>query len=181
MKYIFLILIILITNSSAVQDCCEQCSDIFTKAVEQVEYRKEVKTQIQLYIHSCNAKADSEQLAEDFISICYDEYNQNPWMWVFVAKFESTFNVNARGAAGERGLVQIHPTHKKKIAAAGLDYSDYRDQLRFGCIMFQNNYNGSPKKALSPWTVRSKAMNQFKKIVGESLSDSNVRELSMLK
>ncbi len=68
-----------------------------------------------------------------------------------MAGYESTFNVACIGGAGERGLLQIHPCHRKRMSAMGLRYGSEPDRLYFGLLLY--SWHG-----LAPWGVRSKVL-----------------------
>lgn len=86
-----------------------------------------------------------------------------PCLLACIANPESSFNPGCRGAAGERGLAQIHPCHRRTMAALGLDFNSEADRLRFACHLITDALdNGATlRTALRPWTTRRKALAQY--------------------
>ncbi len=58
---------------------------------------------------------------------------------VAVAQCESRWDVGAVGAAGEHGLLQVHPIHAGPMARAGLDYGAEGDRLRWAVRMWEGS------------------------------------------
>lgn len=83
-----------------------------------------------------------------------------------LARYESSYRCNARGAAGERGLVQIHPVHRKRMARMGLSFADEYDRLRFACHLITTalDNGASLYAALKPWSVRTRAMKTYRSV-----------------
>ena len=62
---------------------------------------------------------------------------------VKVALCESGFNPAAVGAAGELGILQVHPVHAAAMMAAGLDFQSERDRILWAVELWQEQ-GGSP-------------------------------------
>lgn len=59
-----------------------------------------------------------------------------------------TYNTRAVGAAGERGLLQVHPIHRPTIAVLGMTWDDMFDpwaNARFGLWLYQ-------RQGWQPWS-----------------------------
>jgi hypothetical protein len=74
----------------------------------------------------------------------------DPLLLACLAKPESKFDDGAVGHAGERGLLQIHPCHKRSMARMGLDFNNSADRVAFACVL----WDGS---GLRPWSTRRAA------------------------
>ena len=126
----------------------------------------ELVNDITYYIEECGYEDDGFVAA--VIEVAYGEYEQDPWLWTMIARYESHWNHTVRGAAGERGCVQIHPTHinckTHGFTANELDWSNPRDQLRVGCMMLQERLDEGKSlwSAYSPWATRSRAWRLYK-------------------
>lgn len=66
---------------------------------------------------------------------------------VAVAQCESRFNPAAVGHAGEKGILQIHPIHRARMAEAGLDFESEADRLRYAVALWQ-------RSSWSPWSCK---------------------------
>jgi soluble lytic murein transglycosylase-like protein len=115
-----------------------------------------------LYIRQYIAQfpdVDAEQVA----NLLVDAGTANgvdPLLLMCLARYESTFNVADVGAAGERGLLQVHPCHRRAMKRAGLDFYTEADRLAFACRL----YNA---QGLKPWTVRRRALALYDELRGE--------------
>lgn len=56
-----------------------------------------------------------------------------------VADCESKWNPAAVGKLGERGLLQLHPTHRAAMSKAGLDYGQEVDRWKWAVRMWEGN------------------------------------------
>lgn len=52
---------------------------------------------------------------------------------------ESKWNTKAVGSLGERGLFQIHPIHKSRMATLGLDYDNESDRIKFAVVKWRES------------------------------------------
>ena len=84
----------------------------------------------------------------------------DPLILLCIARWESRYNVDTTGAAGERGLLQIHPCHKAAMRKAGLSFDSEADRLTFACMLYK-------ARGWSPWAVRGKAKREYERIQGE--------------
>jgi len=126
----------------------------------------ELTNDITAYIEECGYKDDGFVAA--VMEVAYGEYEQDPWLWTMIARYESHWKHTVRGAAGERGWIQIHPCHKtKRFTNKGLDWDDPVDQLRVGCTMLQERLDEGKSlwSAYSPWTTRTKAWRTYKTVL----------------
>lgn len=73
-----------------------------------------------------------------------------------LARYESHFRPETRGAAGERGILQIHPVHRKGMAKWGLDFDCADDRLVYGALLYA--WHGD-----RPWSVRHKARKDYER------------------
>lgn len=129
---------------------------------------------VEAYVASVNQRVDAEEVAL-MLCVAAAEAGLDPWLLAAIAKHEATFDPHARGEAGERGLLQILPVHKANFPAAGCDWDDPLDQLRFGAAMIAGSLErgASLKAALQPWSVRADALAEYarlQKLHGDSLN-----------
>jgi len=126
--------------------------------------------QAQAYILSVNPCAKDSALAAKYLVDASHEA-QLGWGWRLLAaisRYETgeKFNVKARGKAGERGLLQVHPIHRQAVKDAGLDYNDPFDCVLYGAVMLaiseRKGYN--LHRALEPWSVRELAIKEYRRI-----------------
>ena len=64
---------------------------------------------------------------------------------VAVATCESRWDPEAVGAAGERGLLQVHPVHRQAMASAGLDYDQESDRIKWAVRLWEG-------RGWTPWS-----------------------------
>lgn len=120
------------------------------------------------YIEKKNPKVNADRVLE-VLSVAkeYSTPELDMELLMFcLAEPETTFDPNEVGDAGEHGLVQIHPIHKKCIKEAGLDYNKPEDLVRWGCIMITTSLEKGKtlRQALYPWrNTRSKALSNYYK------------------
>ena len=117
---------------------------------------------VSAYIASVNPSVDADKVAA-VICMSAAEQGLDPWLLVAIARYESTFRLDAIGGAGELSLLQVHPCHEPKFAAAGCKWGDPFDCTRFGAMMLGTSLKKgwSLHKALSPWAVRPKALKLY--------------------
>ena len=60
---------------------------------------------------------------------------------------ESRFRSDAVGAAGERGLLQIHPIHQGRMEDMGLDFTKEKDRVVFANALWR-------EQGWRPWTCK---------------------------
>lgn len=84
----------------------------------------------------------------------------DPLLLACIARPESGFDDSCVGAAGERGLLQVHPCHKRAMRAAGLDFADGADRIAFACQLWA-------ARGLLPWTTRRAALRDYRRYCGE--------------
>lgn len=122
---------------------------------------------IEAYIISVNPRCKDAALAAEYLARAASESGLDWRLLAAVARYESTFDVHARGSAGERGLLQIHPVHRPRFAKAGLDWNSAADQVRFAaCVMLAPNVERyGLKAALRPWAVRSRALREYARLL----------------
>jgi hypothetical protein len=60
---------------------------------------------------------------------------------VTVIQCESRWDTNAVGAAGELGVLQIHPIHKEAMRSLGLEYNREGDRIEFAVRLWRNSGN----------------------------------------
>jgi hypothetical protein len=107
------------------------------------------------YIASVNPKVDAYAVADEF-QRAGEMYQLDPWLLASIARYESTFNTKARGRAGERGLLQVHPIHN----CSGLGYTCCGARiLRRRLDEGQDLYT-----ALRPWAVRKRALREYERL-----------------
>jgi len=114
---------------------------------------------MQAYIAEVNGAVDAAAV----VALLYEAGTANgvdPLLLLALARYESRFNIADVGGAGERGLLQIHPCHKRSMKRAGLDFYSEADRLTFACMMMK-------RSGLKPWTVRRRAMKLYEQIKGE--------------
>jgi len=125
------------------------------------------------FIHKTNPNLeDPITPAEYLVRASYEAgltYPANYELLTAIAYWETgrTFDIYARGDAGERGLLQLHPCHDDAVIAAGLNPNDSYHQVLYGALMIKWNtdiHGMSLYQALSPWTTRDLAWNTVKKI-----------------
>lgn len=118
--------------------------------------------EIAAYIGSINSNVDSVLVAK-FICDAARAQGLDPWLLVAVAQFESTYWIEARGGAGERGLLQVHPCHFPRFKAYGCDPENSYDVVRFGAAMMRESLDKGYdlNRTLEPWAVRYKAMKLY--------------------
>lgn len=78
----------------------------------------------------------------------------DPLLLACLAKPESRFNEGAIGRAGERGLLQVHPCHKRSMARMGLDFMSGPDRIAFACVLWN-------AQGLRPWSTRRAAQRDY--------------------
>jgi hypothetical protein len=78
----------------------------------------------------------------------------DPLLLACLAKPESNFNDGAVGRAGERGLLQVHPCHKRSMARLGLDFTDGADRVAYACVLWSAS-------GLKPWSTRRAAQRDY--------------------
>lgn len=83
-------------------------------------------------------------------------YQVDPRRLATLAKYESGFRPDARGRAGERGLLQVHPCHRTSMKRMGLDFDNPADVLVYGALLYA--WNGD-----KPWSVRAKARKDYER------------------
>lgn len=116
------------------------------------------RARLEQYIAKVNKRVDSAAVAAALIA-AGEAHSVDPWLLAAIARYESSMRMDARGAAGERGLVQVHPIHRKRMARLGLDFGSERDRLDFACRLYL-------ERGLKPWSVRRKALKEYKRIKG---------------
>lgn len=109
------------------------------------------------YIEESNTSLTEEQVTEVVDLLTQTE---DPLRYAAIAKYESTFRVSARGAAGERGLVQIHPCHKGSMRKCGLDFGSEVDRIAFAEQLFAS-------RGWQPWSVRKRATREYARLQDE--------------
>ena len=128
--------------------------------------------QAESYILSVNPCAKDSALAAKYLVDASNEA-QLGWGWQLLAsisRYETgdKFCVTARGACGERGLLQILPSeHKADFAPAGLDWNDPYDQVLFGAavmLAISERKGYTLHRALQPWSVRELAISEYRRI-----------------
>ena len=104
-------------------------------------------------ITAANASVNATEAATLLLAAgeCNDT---DPLLLAALARFESHYRRNRIGAAGERGMLQIHPCHKKSMKAAGLDFYSEADRLTYACMLYA-------EQGWKPWTVREKAKKEY--------------------
>ena len=130
--------------------------------------------QAESYILSVNPCAKDSALAARYLVDASHEA-QLGWGWQLLASIahpESHFDIHDRGKAGERGLLQIHPCHRKDFKPAGLDWDSPYDQVLFGATMLaiseRKGYN--LHRALEPWSVRELAIKEYRRLTNATLA-----------
>lgn len=78
----------------------------------------------------------------------------DPLLLACLAKPESKFDDGAVGSAGERGLLQVHPCHKRSMAKIGLDFNTGTDRVAYACVLWDAS-------GLRPWTTRRAAQRDY--------------------
>ena len=68
---------------------------------------------------------------------------------VAVIQCESRWDTTVVGAAGERGVLQIHPIHRGAMAAVGLDYESEHDRIIWAVRLWQRR-GWSPTWSCAP-------------------------------
>jgi hypothetical protein len=120
---------------------------------------------VEAYILSVNPHCKDAALAADYIARAANESGIDWRLLAAVARYESTFDIHARGGAHERGLLQVHPVHKARFAKAGLDWDSECDQVRFAaCVMLAPNMAKGLRAALRPWAVRARALREYARL-----------------
>jgi hypothetical protein len=79
----------------------------------------------------------------------------DPLLFACLARYESGFHDSSIGKHGERGLLQIHPVHKRGMKRLGLNFYSGKDRIAYGCILYA-------AQGLKPWAVRSRAMKDYR-------------------
>ena len=130
--------------------------------------------QAESYILSVNPCCKDSALAARYLVDASHEA-QLGWGWQLLASIahpESHFDIHDRGKAGERGLLQIHPCHRKDFKPAGLDWDSPYDQVLFGATMLaiseRKGYN--LHRALEPWSVRELAIKEYRRLTNATLA-----------
>lgn len=77
-----------------------------------------------------------------------------PLLLACLAQAESHFDDSAVGRAGERGLLQVHPCHKRAMKKLGLDYLNGAHRVAYACVLWD-------ARGLKPWTTRRAAQRDF--------------------
>lgn len=118
-----------------------------TDPVEVVERQAVITDEqwvIGCFMNSKNSKAD-QRIPKAICDIA-PLYKLDPlWVAAIIYK-ESTFRINCTGAAGERGLMQVHPCHRKRV-----DWSkmyEIEPNIHAGCAEFVRHL-ASAKGSLS--------------------------------
>jgi hypothetical protein len=93
----------------------------------------------------------------------------DPLLFAALARYESRFDPACVGGAGERGLLQIHPCHKRRMRDAGLDFDSEVDRLSFAASLYKS-------RGLQPWTVRAKAQREYRRLKAECEKYANEPE-----
>jgi len=124
--------------------------------------------QAESYILSVNPCCKDSALAARYLVDASNEA-QLGWGWQLLASIahpESHFDIHDRGKAGERGLLQIHPCHRKDFKPAGLDWDSPYDQVLFGATMLaiSERKGYTLHRALEPWSVRELAIKEYRRI-----------------
>jgi hypothetical protein len=124
--------------------------------------------QCEAYILSVNPSTKDAALAARYlVDASYEA--QLGWGWKLLASIahpESHYDIHSRGNAGERGLLQIHPIHRKNFKPAGLDWDNEYDQVLFGATMLaiSERKGYSLHRTLQPWSVRELAIKEYRRI-----------------
>jgi hypothetical protein len=113
-------------------------------------------SRVAAYIAECNPRVDSLALARMFVA-AEAPGGMDALMMACLARYESGFDTGCTGGAGERGLLQVHPCHRRAMREAGLDFASERDRLAFA----QNLYKA---RGLRPWTVRRRALRDYRSL-----------------
>ena len=96
-------------------------------------------------------------------------YGIDPFLVVAIAEVESGFRVNARGAAGELGLMQVHPGWLGEYPQARTLYGN----VEAGCSIFAKAYHGDYVAALGYYNTGSRRNPPYERKV-----DAVYRELT---
>ena len=130
--------------------------------------------QAESYILSVNPCCKDSALAARYLVDASNEA-QLGWGWQLLASIahpESHFDIHDRGKAGERGLLQIHPCHRKDFKPAGLDWDSPYDQVLFGATMLaiSERKGYTLHRALEPWSVRELAIKEYRRLTNATLA-----------
>jgi len=138
------------------------------------------------YIASVNPNVDAEAVATELVQASLRANLGEPgnfWLLVALARYESTFDPNAVGDAGERGLLQLHPVHWDEeyrrrlglipvtppLVSAGLTPDNFADCTLYAAIMLSTSIakGKSLAQALRPWTPRKRVLRLYWELKGE--------------
>jgi len=122
------------------------------------------------FIHSINAEVDARAVAKELVFASYNANLSEPANYkllLAIARYESTFDPDAVGDAGERGLLQLHPIHFNAVRAAGLDPDNFADCTLYAAIMLSTSIakGKSLEQALEPWAVGERALELFNDMI----------------
>ena len=131
-----------------------------------------MREQIANYVHKCNSKVDAKYVADAIVTVFYDEYNQDPWLWTFIIDRESNFDTTAVSPSGKHfHWTQLARDHKRLFKGHGLTWMDDFDMLRFSACMVQDKLDKGKSlfTAFKPWETRKGAFTDYKKKFGKWL------------
>lgn len=74
-------------------------------------------------------------------------------------RFESHGREQASGPAGERGILQCHPCHRRSMSKCGLSFDNADDRLTYCMTLLL-------ERGHQPWSVRRKAESEARRILG---------------
>ena len=84
------------------------------------------------FMNSVNSKAD-QRIPKAIVDIA-PKYGLDPLFVAAIVYKESTFKIKCPGAAGERGLMQIHPCHRKRVEWSRM--YEIEPNIHAGCAEF---------------------------------------------
>lgn len=118
-----------------------------------------VRWTIARYIRDCDPSLDADSLARTF----WDSGTaggMSPLLMASLGRYESSFDPGDIGAAGELGMLQVHPIHRHSMSRAGLQFGNREDELAFACILYRS-------EGLRPWAVRAKAQRDYERLLAD--------------
>jgi soluble lytic murein transglycosylase-like protein len=109
------------------------------------------------YLDKHNAPDGTAALLLDGIAVArgMGYKTPDPLLFACLARYESHFKDSSIGSAGERGMLQIHPCHKRSMKRLGLNFYSGKERIAYGCILWQ-------AQGLKPWAVRTRAMKDYR-------------------
>ena len=130
------------------------------------------------HIRTVNTDVDARAVAKELVFASYNANLGEPANYkllLAIARYESTFDPDAIGAAGERGLLQLHPCHCDNVRLAGLDPTKHEDCTLYAAIMLATSIakGKTLEQALEPWTVGKRALALFEDMHAGILTHDN--------